>query len=377
MKLKLSTLLLSTLITPIHFAATGVEQDSQKETGDHSSLVCVNTQLGHNSLACVTEFRARRAALESRLSEIGGEKLKVFTPQIFAEMLSEGIAIGYLGLEILEKLPELISEYNQRLKNLESRIKSKNALIPWRELKSFYDEFSKYKDNFWNEFVFDFDQLVRQSSMQSQVKAAHEQTLSESKEFSEFCSQLRSRGAIPESLRNEFVNLCYSCKDKLNRLLQFKFSEEIEDTLREAVKLFKRKISAQNVALLSDVYPNGYFRSYPGVYIERYLEQFFTTGQLPSVFEVAGFKLDDFVIGKEKIAEYVSSLENLSDWMGLSNYAKSIYELTQNYERIEWTSPIVLKEGVDMDFALSEQIESLERTINAALVETFAWLMTQ
>jgi hypothetical protein len=95
------------------------------------------------------------------------------------------------------------------------------------------------------------------------------------------------------------------------------------------------------------------------------------------VFKGVGVKLDDFVIGKEKIAEYVSSLENLSDWIEFSSYAKSINQKWPYQERSEKTYMLPLKDGVEMDVAFYEQKESLERTINAALVETFAWLMTQ
>jgi len=121
------------------------------------------------------EYRSRRAALECRLQSMQGKKLKEFTPpEVFAKMLAEGVSVAELGMDIFGRLPAIAAKINQQLSELGTKIASKNAAVPWRELLLLIQEVDMCRKPYWNEFKFDMDDIFRGVELQPQVVLAHE-----------------------------------------------------------------------------------------------------------------------------------------------------------------------------------------------------------
>lgn len=198
MRLKFSALLLSSILASVSYGAE-INEAAGVETVQH----VISQKVVPDGFEGTGEYRSRRAALESRLHSFQGQKLKVFTPEIFAEMLEEGVQITELGLHIFEKLPTIAGQINERLASLESRIKSKNALITWRELAALMQEIKGFPEYYWNEFKFDMGHALRSSELQPQVVAAHENTLSQSERWIKVNSRA-SNLDFPYNLTTEY-----------------------------------------------------------------------------------------------------------------------------------------------------------------------------
>lgn len=161
MTLKITAVLLSSVLASASYASEGGEVMAMETIQPTSRIVHALPKTIPDSFEGVGEYRARRAALESRLKSFEGQKLKVFTPEIFAEMLAEGVSIAELGIDIFGRLPAIAAKINQQLSELGTKIASKNATIPWRELLLLIQEVDMCRKPYWNEFKFDMDDIFR------------------------------------------------------------------------------------------------------------------------------------------------------------------------------------------------------------------------
>lgn len=214
MKLKFSVALLSSVLVAVSYAADAVEHSSAElaVTAQHG----ISEKVVPDSFEGAAEYRSRKAALESQLQSMAGKKLKEFTPEVFATMLEDGIQIAQLGLNIFDRLPEIAGQINQRLVKLESRVQSKNALIPWRELVALMHEIKGYPKGYWDEFKFDMDFVLRSVELQPQVVAAHGYTLSQNEHWSEVSSRA-GHVALPFELMTKYEELQYCIGESINQ----------------------------------------------------------------------------------------------------------------------------------------------------------------
>lgn len=373
MKLKLSVVLLSSVLASVSFASDIAVTGGAISEQAASTQMEVFSKVVSDSFEGAGEYRARRAALESRLQSFQGQKLKVFTPEIFAGMLEEGIRIAELGLQIFKKLPTIAGQINERLTNLESRIKSKNALISWRELVSLGGELDSYPVNYWNEFKFDMSFALRSGELQSQVVAAHEYTLTNNERWR---GVVRAWENISVCNMGEYVYKVDNNKVVFGKLVEHKFAEENDESLFRAVDFFRAKLSVRDIGIIFDISHKKFCNNNPKDAFEKWLREKVLNKSMV-LFNDGIFRITDFVVKRDLLVEYVQEFSGLSEWIGFNEYASKLESTNFYEERLVNGEPLELKHGIEMQTVYQEFKTKVEICVQTALDETFEWLMTQ
>ncbi len=371
MKLKFTAVLLSSVLASFSFASDVAEPSGSIAGKTASAHMEVFSKVVPYSFESAGEYRLRRAKLESQLATMKGQKLKVFTPEIFSGMLEEGIQIAQLGLQIFEKLPTIAGQINERLANLESRIQSKNALISWRELVSLRRELESYPENYWNEFKFDIEHALRSSELQPQVVAAHRYTLSQSERWTEVNSRVINI-ALPFYLMTEYESLIYRLGKSIDQLVKHKFAEESDESIARAVELICAALERNGV-----VFKYGRFNAFK--YLEPSSERVSKWIFQNFLSEEITVDLVDLLIHKNLLSQYVKNLELLSEWCVLTVRYDDCIETTKidPAHGLIGSDYVEIQEDLNSLQVYTEVKTKVELVIQSALDETFAWLMTQ
>lgn len=371
MKIKLTALLISTIFASANQASRDIEQ----ACGADRLRPCVQQTEGvvPDSFSCVREYRLRKADLEVRLDVLKDVKLKVFTPQVFSEMLKEAVEIANLGFCIYESLPQIASNINIQLHELETKIKTKNALVSWKKLRELIERVERFNLMYWKEFEFDFERTLDSAGLQPQVLRAHQSALFESQAWMGIKDK-RSCAHVSQAFTSEYCQRSKSCKDLVAQLTTDKFNEERDDSIVEALGIFREKLSLKNIRLVYDIAPS--CQDDPKVGLERFLSSRMN-GARETLIEFGRLRIYDFVVHRDEMAEYVADLSAISEWVGLFDYAQRLEQTKLYDERLVTYTQLPLKEGVEMKGAYLTQLALLEQNIQASLDETFEWLMTQ
>ena len=366
-------MLLSSVLASFSFASDVAEPSGSIAGKTASAHFEVFSKVVPDSFEGAGEYRLRRAELESQLATMKGQKLKVFTPEIFAGMLEEGIRIAQLGLQIFEKLPTIAGQINEHLLNLESRIQSKNALISWWELVSLRRELDSYPENYWNEFKFDIHTVLQGADLLRQVFVAHEYTLRNSDSWR---GVIQAWQNVPASNRHQYVYKVDACKDVLGELVKHKFEEERDESIARAVDFFRARLSVRDIGIRFDISHKKFCDNDPKDGFEKWLKGKVLNESMV-FFNDGIFRIHDFVVKRELLASYVNASSELTEWIGF-NESYSKMENTKFYEdRLSNGESIELQSDLTMSSVYAEVRAKVETVIQAALKETFEWLMTQ
>lgn len=305
MKLKLTAALLSSVLTSASYAADGVVATEvevvQRATPQKAVPDCFEG---------AGEYRERRATLERQLKSMEGKKLKEFTPEIFDSMLTEAIGIASLGLDIFGKLQNIEAQINEQLKVFIERIKSFNALISWRDLFDLAQLYPVYTSEYWNEFVFEFNDILAKADLQAQVKAAHEYTLQHSQEWNKIRKQRSHFSGW--STYNELKNAYQST---LTRLIKHKLLEEKTDSILSVFPCFLEEIQKRGVA-----YSPSFDPSFNPVYMDTCAPLNHMMGWLENKVLGVATRVDSslWYIHRDLITPYALEPENLKeDWYAI------------------------------------------------------------
>ncbi|QOL19647.1 hypothetical protein [Candidatus Bodocaedibacter vickermanii] len=366
MRLKFTAILLSSVLAFVSYGA-----EINEAAGVETVQYAVHQKVVPDSFEGTAEYRSRRAVLESRLHSFQGKKLKVFTPEIFAEMLEEGVQIAELGLHIFEKLPTIAGQINQRLTSLESRVKAKNALISWRELAALMQEIKGFPEHYWNEFKFDMGHALRNCELQSQVVAAHGYTLNQSERWTEVNSRA-SNLDFSYNLTTEYAWVQHSLVQSIDQLVEHKFAEESDESIARAVELICAALERNGVA-----FKYGRFNAFK--YLEPSSERVSKWISQNFLSEEITIDLDDLLIHKNLLSHYVKNLELLSEWCVVIVRCGDCIESTKTdaaYGLIG-SDYVELQKDLNPHQVYTEIRTKVESIVQTALDETFAWLMTQ
>jgi hypothetical protein len=91
MTLKITALLLSSVLASASYASEGVERSPTEIAVPQQGVI---QKAVPDNFERAGEYRTRRASLESQLKSMEGKKLKEFTPEIFADMLTEAVGVA-------------------------------------------------------------------------------------------------------------------------------------------------------------------------------------------------------------------------------------------------------------------------------------------
>lgn len=374
MILKFSAVLLSSVLASASFACDVTDPGALVAEQTTQAQVQISSKLIPDAFEGAGEYRSRRVAFESRLQLFQGQRLKVFTPEIFAGMLEEGIQIAELGLHIFEKLPTIFVQINSGLFNFESRIKSKNALISWRELVLLAAEYKKYPASYWEEFKFDIGNALQNSNLQPQVVAAHEYTLNQSERWNEIKNRAMWLN-LEYDVISDYQDLIYRIGDVLDQLVEYKFREEHEDSIVAAVQKFRENLRATNkFVVLNDVY---IFPTICPKDFDDHLESLLKK-KISGEKICLDYLVDHIAIHRSIVAEYAQDPNSLSEWCSILESFQKI----DSYIGIENNRPLMsrsvtLKEGVSHQNLVQMLRQELLSIVQTAIDKTFAWLVTQ
>ena len=88
MTLKITTVLLSSVLASASYASEGVERSPTEIAVPQQGVI---QKAVPDNFEGAGEYRTRRASLESQLKSMEGKKLKEFTPEIFANLCAVGV----------------------------------------------------------------------------------------------------------------------------------------------------------------------------------------------------------------------------------------------------------------------------------------------
>ena len=364
MRLKFTAILLSSVLVSVSYGAE-INEAAGVETVQHviSQKVVPDSfeGVGEYCFKSIAEFRSRRAAVESKLHSFQGQGLEVFTPEIFAEVLEEGIQIAELGLYIFEKLPTVQGHINERLTSLESRMKSENDLISWRELAALIREIKGYPDVYWDEFKLDIEQALRSSKLQPQVFAAHAYTLNQSERWVDVNNKVMNID-FRLDLKTEYGHLIYRINESMAPLLTHKFAEENESIVR-AVELTCAALEKRGVIFQYDLRAN--------LSVSEWIFQSFLKREIV-------VKLDELVLRRNL---YINGDDHLSEWICVVQVRNEfrIEDAKVNTDDgfVKFVPSYSPRTEPGSKQTVREIRTKVESVIQTALDETFAWLMTQ
>jgi predicted component of type VI protein secretion system len=370
MKIKFTDLLLSSVLASTSYASSDLKESAgAKVEQSAGKVVRVFPKTIPDTFEGVGDYRACRSDLESLLQSFQGQKLKVFAPEVFAGMIDEGVQIAELGLQIFERLPTIARQVNERLADFESRIKSKNALISWGELADLVQESKEYPQNYWDEFKFDMEVALRSATLQPQVVAAHEYALNQSERWREIEVKLSNLKFANSHEVYLYGHKYWTCVDKVRMLTEHKMLED-SDTLDKANKFFRSQLRSKGVAFSYDL------SSYKTAYVDPYrlFIGWLTDQILMRDFNIS-FNSGSILIHRNFLASYAQNPESLSEWC-LLDYGVHSTRIAQD-DDVRREDLIALKAGLEHESVKDEVKKNITHKVQAALDETFEWLLTQ
>jgi hypothetical protein len=370
LKIKLTALLLSTIFASVNQASSDIEQACVADL--LGPYVQQTESIVPDSFSCVREYRSRKADLELWLGVLKDAKLKVFTPQVFSEMLKEAVEIANLGFCIYEALPQIATNINTQIQELETKIKTKNALITWKELRELIKRVESFKPLYWKEFEFNFEDKLYSAGLQPQVLRTHQSALSESQAWVGIKDKY-SYAQVSWALTSEYSKRLESCKDLVAQLTTDKFNEEREDSIAAAVGVFREKLAmTQKYVVLHDVYNLGRYHCF----LET---DSLVWGLLRCKLynEDIDSGLQNFGIHRDAFREHAESFGSLSEWCFLGGGEVPNYFVGADGPEPITFLRIELKNHGSSSVVAKEIREEMLPFLQTSLDETFEWLMTQ
>lgn len=367
MTLKFTAILLSSVLASASYAADEVTVAGTEIVVPSQAVI---QRVVPDSFERAGKYRVRRAALESRLKSFEGKKLKEFTSEIFAGMLTEAIDVAKLGFHVAERLPELTDSIHQDLSALESTLESRNALISWRDLRALTQAVDMYRTPYWKEFQLDMEDLLRKANLQPQVFSAHRYVLKNHEGWKNIEGGWNN---FERFSLYEHYSAIEKCSDGLNELIKNKFNEDGEESIANSYETFQKALRDRGMALVYDLSDQRYESDHPRFKIEKWMKAKMKHITL-DIFEYGMFKSDHLVFGREKVSRYLEDGTAQNEWYVFNSDWLCINSVRFVERKEVRDDSIEFKPEVKIQDVYEELKTNLENSIQAALEETFEWL---